>query len=377
MTTSFGGALEPDQPSLRDTPVVGNDGVLVLDAAQRCVRADTVFAHIFDLDPHALEGRALGETALPKPLVAVLSETADAALSANGARRAQVSIDDGGIARTFAILAWPAAETVTLIVWPCGGAAPGEQAEAQAAERLAHLRAEAALFMRDHVLSVVSHDLRGPLNAIHSWGYVLERKIDATDPAAQRALAGIRSGVEQQVKLIEQTVDATRAETKALALLLAPAAIRPLIERSAALARASLADARGVTVAIESPLAEEQIEGDAERLTEALWLMLAFATEASERGASVVLASQIEGNSWRSDVRFTASAAALGDKQLPHALEAVARKQALLPREVGRIAWGLALCKRVAETHGGSFEHGDIVDGAAISMSLRVPLAGM
>jgi nitrogen fixation/metabolism regulation signal transduction histidine kinase len=159
--------------------------------------------------------------------------------------------------------------------------------------------------------------------------------------------------------------------------LLAPAAIRPLIERSAALARASLADARGVTLTVESPLAEEQIEGDAERLTEALWLMLAFATEASERGASVVLASQIEGNSWRSDVRFTASAAALGDKQLPHALEAVARKQALLPREVGRIAWGLALCKRVAETHGGSFEHGDIVDGAAISISLRVPLAGM
>ncbi|MDR5754826.1 HAMP domain-containing sensor histidine kinase [Caballeronia sp. LZ024] len=261
-----------------------------------------------------------------------------------------------------------------MIVWPCAShAAAGEPN----AERLAHLRAEAALFMRDNVLSVVSHDLRGPLNAIHSWGYVLERKIDAADPAAQRALAGIRSGVEQQVKLIEQTVDTTRAETKALALSLAPAAIRPLIEHSAALARASLANARGVTLTVDSPLAEEQIEGDAERLTQSIWLMLVFATEASAHGGSVVLASQVEGSTWRTEVRYTVSAPALVDKQLPHALEAFARRQATQPREAGRIAWGLALCKRVAEAHGGSFDHADVTDGAAVSMNLRVPLSGM
>src|ERR1044072_4853333 len=68
-------------------------------------------------------------------------------------------------------------------------------------ERTARLRAEAALFMRDHVLSLVSHDLRGPLNAIHSWAYVLERKLDANDANAQRAVTGIRNGVDQQVKL--------------------------------------------------------------------------------------------------------------------------------------------------------------------------------
>jgi signal transduction histidine kinase len=374
VTTSFSGALEPDHATFRGAPAAGSDGVLVLDAAQRCVSADTVFAHIFDLDPRTIEGRALADTALPKPLVAVLAAAADAAQNANGAQRAQASIEDGGITRTFTILALPNADTVTLILWPCGQTtAPGEPS----AERLAHLRAEAALFMRDNVLGVVSHDLRGPLNAIHSWGYVLERKIDAADPAAQRALAGIRSGVEQQVKLIEQTVDTTRAETKALALSLTPSALRPLIEHSADLARASLANARGVTVGVDSPLAEEQIEGDTERLTQAIWLMLVFATEASARGGSVVLASQVEGSTWRTEVRYTVSAPALVDKQAPHALEAFARRQATQPREAGRIAWGLALCKRVAEAHGGSFDHVDIVDGAAVSMNLRVPLSGM
>jgi len=376
VTTSFSSAVEPGGPRTFDAAVAGNDGVLVLDAAQRCLSADAVFAHLFDIDPGALNGRALAETPLPRPLAAVLGEAADAALAGNGTRRAQVTIGEGDATRAFAIIALPGKDCVTLIVSPAAGA-DASYTSGEGSDRVAHLRAETALFMRDHVLSVVSHDLRGPLNAIHSWGYVLERKVDANDPAAQRALAGIRSGVEQQVKLIEQSVDTTRAETKALQVALAPVALRPLLEKSAALARASVANVRGVKIEIDSPLAEEQVEGDAERLLQTLWLMLAFASEASPDGATVRVSSNVEGSMWRTDVHFSASAQALGDTSSPHVLEAFARRQALEPREGGRIAWGLALCKRVSEAHGGAFEHSDIADGAEVTMSVRVPVAGM
>ncbi|MEA3102869.1 HAMP domain-containing sensor histidine kinase, partial [Caballeronia mineralivorans] len=368
-----------------EAPVAGTDGVLVLDTAQRCLSADTVLAHLFDLDAGALEGRALTDTALPKPLIAVLAEVADAALAAGSVRRARVSIDEGEGApsrsRAFAILALPGstggADTVTLIVSPdsLGATTSGGAAPAQTDERAAHLRAEAALFMRDHVLGVVSHDLRGPLNAIHSWGYVLERKVDAADTAAQRALGGIRSGVEQQVKLIEQFIDTTRAETKTLALDRAPRALRQLIEHAAAQARTSLANARHVTLHVESALVEEQISADSERLTQALWLMLAFATEASAAGSKVVLDARVEGGSFSAVVTFMASQKALFDPELPHALEVFARKQATLPREAVRIAWALALSKRVAEAHGGTFEHDDFADGATVALKFRVPLS--
>lgn len=373
MTTSFSSAVEPGGAQQNDAAAAGNDGVLVLDAAQHCLSADAAFAHIFDIDSAGLTGRALTETPLPKPLAAALAEAADAALAGNGIRRAQVTIDDDDSTRSFSILALPSNESLTLIVSPRAGASPTQENR----ERIAHLRAEASLFMRDHVLSVVSHDLRGPLNAIHSWGYVLERKIDAKDPAAQRALAGIRSGVEQQVKLIEQSVDTTRAETKALALSVAPVAVRPLLDRSATFARSSIARQRGVTITVESPLAEEQVEGDAERLTQMLWLMFAFAAEASARDSSVQVTSNIEGNMWRTDVRFTVSAKALTDASSPHVLEAFARRQALEPREGGRIAWAFALCKRVTEAHGGAFEHANIADGADVALSARIAVAGM
>ena len=49
------------------------------------------------------------------------------------------------------------------------------------------------------LMEQASHDLRSSLNAIQSWSYVLDRSIDAMAGPAQRALAGMRSGMQQQL----------------------------------------------------------------------------------------------------------------------------------------------------------------------------------
>ncbi|AQV98905.1 sensor histidine kinase [Cupriavidus necator] len=55
-----------------------------------------------------------------------------------------------------------------------------------------------------------AHDLRSSLNAIQSWAYVLDRAFDNTPAPAQRALDGIRSGMQQQLALIEEMEEAVR-----------------------------------------------------------------------------------------------------------------------------------------------------------------------
>ena len=242
-------------------------------------------------------------------------------------------------------------------------------------ERTAHLCAQAALFMRDHVLSLVSHDLRGPLNAIHSWAYVLERKLDANDATAQRAIGGIRSGVDQQVKLLETIVDTTRAGTRNLVLAREPFALQALLSDTVDEVRTGLARSRGVSIAFDSALSAEQFNGDRERLAAALWLMLTFAVEASAHAAKVRLASSADASAWHAAVTFEPACAALDDPSLPHLLEPFARSQARAPREAGRIAWVLALCKRVAEAHGGTFAQGEMQDAQPATLTLSVPLA--
>ena len=248
-------------------------------------------------------------------------------------------------------------------------------AAAASDERLAHLRAEVALFMRDHVLSLVSHDLRSPLNAIHSWAYVLERKLDAADASAQRALAGIRSGVEQQVKLLEEAVDKTRAETKSLPLARDVFTVGAAVDRALDDARRALLDVRGTTVNHESSLDAERCDGDSERLAQALWTLLVFAAEASALGAPVTLKTALDAGFWRTEVGFTPDFAALANAELPHGLEPFARTQAMLPREAGRISWVLAIVQRVALAHGGTFEQGPMIDGEATTLVLRIPLS--
>jgi signal transduction histidine kinase len=244
-------------------------------------------------------------------------------------------------------------------------------------ERTARLCAEAALFMRDYVLSRVSHDLRSPLNAIHSWAYVLDRKIDSADSAAQRALAGIRTGVEQQVRLLESLVDTTRAETRKLQIERAPFALDALLDETLDDVRSALADARGVSLAVEGVPTGVTIEAGRERVAQALWLLLAFAAESGAHGSTVTLGVSATPAAAQFELRWQASLDLLSDDTLPHVLEPFARSQAREPQDVGRFPWVLALCQRVAEAHGGRFEAQPLVQGEAALFTLNVPSGGV
>jgi len=49
----------------------------------------------------------------------------------------------------------------------------------------------------------VAHELRAPLNGIKTWAHVLENQLPEGNATARRAIAGIMTGVDQQVRLIE------------------------------------------------------------------------------------------------------------------------------------------------------------------------------
>lgn len=56
-------------------------------------------------------------------------------------------------------------------------------------------------------LAAISHELRSPLNGIQSWTHVLESCLASDSSTVRRALAGIRTGVEQQVTLLNNMLE--------------------------------------------------------------------------------------------------------------------------------------------------------------------------
>lgn len=140
-----------------------------------------------------------------------------------------------------------------------------------------------------------AHDLRSSLNAIQSWAYVLDRAFDTTPAPAQRALDGIRSGMQQQLALIEEMEEAVRLladestphwqRVDLLALTAQAIADR----RPAAEARGVLLSPVTTDGAAESLASAYLIDGDALRLAPLLRHLLVHCIWRAPAGGSVAV----------------------------------------------------------------------------------------
>lgn len=110
-----------------------------------------------------------------------------------------------------------------------------------------------------------AHDLRSSLNAIQSWAYVLDRALDTTPAPAQRALDGIRSGMRQQLALIEEMEEAVRLLADESMPNWQHIDLLALVARAIADRRAA-ADARGVLL---SPLTTDGAAAESPQSCEA------------------------------------------------------------------------------------------------------------
>ncbi|WP_240648007.1 sensor histidine kinase [Pararobbsia silviterrae] len=253
----------------------------------------------------------------------------------------------------------PAASSVPAATPP---AIPSERAFAF--ERAARVRAESQVFGRDHVLSVASHDLRGPLNAIHTWAHVLERKLGDADPSIGRALAGIRAGVEQQVGLIEKIIDAPRIATRHLAIVRSRASLAAICDDVVANARITLGPG-DLSYAWQGDAREADV--DAERLWQAWWCLLAYAREQSQAAA---------GNAAALTAIGAPSDAAALRVSVEQGVCTTTLTCAAAPAERASHEHQLTLPRRVAEAHGGqcTFESND--ETGELTIVMVFPLTG-
>ena len=241
--------------------------------------------------------------------------------------------------------------------------APARQTgiEDLATEHAARVTAEAAVFSRDRVLSIVSHDLRGPLNAIHSWAHVLERKLASEDPGIARAIAGIRTGVEQQVKLIEEVIDKTRAASRNLVLTRVPVVVAPVIEAEVENVRATVATLKDVTIATDLALTDVTADLDAQRFGQAVWTMLSFAVGLSAQGGVVELSANAEHSRIEVAVSFTEDVGAKDAAAKSGAADLASTISVPITLDHGTLP--LALATRVAAAHEGELIDETLVDG--------------
>lgn len=139
-------------------------------------------------------------------------------------------------------------------------------------------RREAAR-LRSLVFAGVSHDLRGPLNAVLGFAGILEGGVDGPLTAGQReSVDAVTRGGQDLLRLVDDLLDAARIEAQRMTVTPSPTALAELVARAAEDARARIAsaDVRALPFALETS-AEITVVADPARTAHALGALLAYA----------------------------------------------------------------------------------------------------
>jgi len=205
------------------------------------------------------------------------------------------------------VLASPAANedivvrTVAAPVW-LGGRVTGAvvvgtdvtEAKRAAKERDRLLQqAEQAVSDRDHVLAVVSHELRNPLNTITMAAAILGEMLPVSE-AGKKSIATIARSAERMKRMIQDLLDLSSIQAGRLAIDPRPLALKSVVEEAIEVFESDAAE-RGLTLTVEVPDALPLIRADRDRLFQVLTNIVGNALKVTTAGGVTVGAEVANG----------------------------------------------------------------------------------
>ncbi len=232
--------------------------------------------------------------------------------------------------------------------------------------------AEQANHLKDEFLATVSHELRTPLNAVLGWARMLGSKQMPSDRAGH-AIATIERNASALAHLIDDLLDVSRIVAGALHL--APQPVDLVAVAQAALdAVRPLAVARNVRLAFSPDLqAIETVSGDAGRLQQVLWNLLANAIKFTPEGGRVDVF--IEPSNDHMEVRVVDTGQGISPDFLPHVFERFRQAEGATTRRHTGLGLGLAIVRQLVALHGGTVHAASQGVGRGATFTVRLPIS--
>lgn len=200
--------------------------------------------------------------------------------------------------------------------------------------------------LRRRFMADVSHELRTPLAILSAE---LEAIEDGVRPLDKSSLASLQNEVGALSKLVNDLNQLALADVGALAYRKENVDVVPLVEQAVESYRDRLA-ARGL--ALESAWnGEAPVYGDTDRLLQMFRNLLENSARYTDAGGRVRVAVRRDQD--RVAIDFDDSAPGVPPEALPRLFERFFRVDAARNRANGGAGLGLALCRSIADAHGG------------------------
>ncbi len=246
-----------------------------------------------------------------------------------------------------------------------------EREELLASAGTAQREAEAANRAKDRFLSVISHELRSPLNAILAWTSLLRDESLSEDMA--RVVEAIEASVHSQTRLVNDLLDASRIRTGELEI--EPARIDlDRVVRSAVDHLAPGAQEKHITLGLTTH-GPAFAMADAERIEQVVRNLVDNALKFTPKGGHVAVELSDGGASWLLEVRDDGRGIAA--EALPQVFDEFWQGDRKGGSSGGKgLGLGLLIVRRLVERHGGIVRVESEGEGRGTTVRVELPKPG-
>lgn len=229
-------------------------------------------------------------------------------------------------------------------------------------------RLEAAFRRQRQFTADASHELRTPLTAIK--GQVDVTLSRTRDPEEYRAvLSRVNEEIDRLIRLVGTLLTLTRADAGEIPLDRESIDIADVIDGAVEQVR-PLADERGVALhAVSGPVL--RIEADQSLLVQLLLNLLDNAIDHTDAGGHVIVRWGAGGDRDTMTIEVEDTGVGIAAEHLPYIFDRFYRVDTARTRDRGGAGLGLAICRWIAEAHGGSISAATTVGhGTVFSVTL-------
>jgi PAS domain S-box-containing protein len=244
-----------------------------------------------------------------------------------------------------------------------------EREELLMREKAARAEAQAANRSKDEFISLVSHELRSPLNSVLTYSQML-RSSPHDAKRIKQTCEIIERNARTQLRLVEDLLDIARIVRGKLRLDMRPTDIVPVLADALDVVR-PMAEGKGIRLCPHYDQRPEIIIGDPVRLQQVICNLLSNAIKFTPEGGRVELWLERSDEDFCIWVRDTG--AGIDPAILPYIFDRFRQADSAGLCGEGGLGLGLALAKHLIEQHGGTIKAVSEGRGYGSTFTIRLP----
>ncbi len=223
--------------------------------------------------------------------------------------------------------------------------------------------------LRVRFLADIGHELRTPLTALRGEAEITLRHSPKPEEAYRDALERIVAHAAGMGRLVDDLLFLTRSEADNLRFEMRPAVLQDIVGGAMRDTQA-LQEAEDVPVVLQAPEGRIRIAADAQRLRQAMTILLTNAIAASPPGRPVTLT--VSATARAAEVLVRDEGGGIPAEDLPHVFDRFYLGQAARVSGERGGTLNLAMAKWLVEKHGGDIQL-DSQEGLHTAVRLRLP----